>query len=67
VGSAGAEAWAFTTHWVVILTVAPTGAQLAQDPLADQTLLTDACQEAVKDFKVNAVVLGGAGLAELAA
>jgi len=50
-----------------IHTVAPTGAQLATDPLGAQTLLTQACQNAVRDLKVQAVILGGAGLAGLAA
>jgi allantoin racemase len=50
-----------------ILTVAPTGAQLAQDPVAAQALLADACQQAVNEFKANAIVLGGAGLAGWAA
>lgn len=50
-----------------ILTVAPTGGQLAQDPVAAQALLAEACQQAAKDFNVDAVVLGGAGLAGLAA
>lgn len=50
-----------------IHTVAPTGAQLAADPLGAQALLACACQNAVRDFGVQAVVLGGAGLAGLAA
>jgi allantoin racemase len=50
-----------------ILTVAPTGGQLAQDPVAAQALLAEACQQAVKNFNVDAIVLGGAGLAGLAA
>ncbi len=50
-----------------IHTVLPTGAQLAQDPVAARVLLADACQQAVKDFKVKAVILGGAGLAGMAA
>jgi allantoin racemase len=50
-----------------ILTVAPTGGQLAQDPVAAQALLAQACQQAAKDFNVDAIVLGGAGLAGLAA
>lgn len=50
-----------------IHTVAPTGAQLAADPLGAQALLTQACQNAVRDFDVQAVILGGAGLAGLAA
>ncbi|TAG36096.1 MAG: Asp/Glu racemase [Polaromonas sp.] len=47
--------------------VAPTGAQLARDPVAAHSLLVSACQRAVRDFKVNAVILGGAGLAGMAA
>lgn len=50
-----------------ILTVAPTGGQLAHDPVAARALLADACQQAAKDFNVDAIVLGGAGLAGLAA
>ncbi len=50
-----------------ILTVAPTGAQLAADPVAAQALLAEACQQAAKDFNAQAIVLGGAGLAGLAA
>lgn len=50
-----------------IHTVAPTGAQLAQDPVAARSLLCNACQQAARDFKVNAVILGGAGLAGMAA
>ena len=50
-----------------IHTVAPTGAQLAQDPVAARSLLASACQQAARHFKVNAVILGGAGLAGMAA
>jgi allantoin racemase len=50
-----------------ILTVAPTGAQLAADPEAALALLTEACQQAAKEFNAQAIVLGGAGLAGLAA
>lgn len=50
-----------------IATVAPTGAQLAQDPVAARALLALACAQAVKDFNVQAVILGGAGLAGMAA
>ncbi len=49
-----------------IQTVTPTGAQLAADPVAAQALLAAACQTAVRDFKADAVILGGAGLAGLA-
>jgi allantoin racemase len=50
-----------------ILTVAPTGAQLAADPVAALALLSEACQQAAKDFNAKAIILGGAGLAGLAA
>ncbi len=50
-----------------IVAVDATGAQLAQDPIGAKALLADACQRAVKDFDVQAVILGGAGLAGLAA
>jgi allantoin racemase len=50
-----------------IVTVAPTGAQLAQDPVAAHALLANACQQAAKEFNANAIVMGGAGLAGLAA
>ena len=49
-----------------IQTVTPTGAQLAADPVAARALLAAACQTAVRDFKADAVILGGAGLAGLA-
>ncbi len=49
-----------------ITTVAPTGAQLAQDPQGARSLLAQACAQAVKDFDVQAVILGGAGLAGMA-
>lgn len=50
-----------------IHTVAPTGAQLAADPPAAHQLLTQACQEAAARWGVQAVILGGAGLAGMAA
>jgi len=50
-----------------IHTVAPTGAQLAADPAAAQALLLQACQDAVRQLGVQAVILGGAGLAGMAA
>ena len=49
-----------------IHTVTPTGAQLAADPVAAQALLAAACQAAVQDFRADAIILGGAGLAGLA-
>ncbi len=50
-----------------ITTVAPSGAELAKDPAGAQLLLAEACQQAVKDFGANVVILGGAGLAGMAA
>lgn len=50
-----------------IHTVAPSGAELASQPEAAITLLAQACQQAASHWQVDAVVLGGAGLAGMAA
>ena len=50
-----------------IHTVVPTGAQLAADPAAARTLLAHACRDAVRQLGAQAVILGGAGLAGMAA
>jgi allantoin racemase len=50
-----------------IHTVLPTGAQLAADPVAAQALLAQACRDAAARFGVQAIILGGAGLAGIAA
>ena len=50
-----------------IHTVAPTGAQLAADPDAAQKLLAQACRDAARQMHLQAVILGGAGLAGMAA
>lgn len=50
-----------------IHTVIPTGAQLAADPASARTLLAGACQDAARQMEVQAVILGGAGLAGVAA
>ena len=50
-----------------IHTVAPTGAQLAADPIAARALLAQACGDVVRQMGVQAVILGGAGLAGMAA
>ncbi|MGE0348336.1 aspartate/glutamate racemase family protein [Hydrogenophaga sp.] len=50
-----------------IHTVAPTGAQLAADPVAARALLAQACRDASRQLGVQAVILGGAGLAGMAA
>ncbi len=45
----------------------PTGAQLAKDPVAARALLAQACQQTTREFKAQAIILGGAGLAGMAA
>jgi Asp/Glu/hydantoin racemase len=52
---------------VGIHTVIPTGAQLASDPAGAQRLLAQACRDASEQFQVQTVILGGAGLAGMAA
>ncbi len=49
-----------------IRTVAPSGAELAADPAGAQALLARACQAMAREPGVQAVVLGGAGLAGMA-
>ena len=74
----GGEAWrpmlerlawslGYSTSLAGIHTVAPTGAQLAADPDGARSLLAQACRDAAERFGVQAVVLGGAGLAGMAA
>ncbi len=74
----GGEAWrpmlerlawslGFSASLAGIHTVAPTGAQLAADPHGARSLLAQACRDAAQRFGVQAVVLGGAGLAGIAA
>ena len=46
--------------------VAPSGAQLAADPMSARLLLRDACRAAAERFQADAVILGGAGLAGMA-
>lgn len=50
-----------------IHTVVPSGAELASNPEAAIGLLAQACREAAERWQVSAVVLGGAGLAGMAA
>ncbi len=52
---------------VGIHTVKPTGAQLAADPAAARALLAQACRDTARELGVQAVILGGAGLAGMAA
>jgi Asp/Glu/hydantoin racemase len=62
-----AHALGFGDHVCGIHTVAQSGAELARDPVAAQALLTTACQAAAQRFGAQAVILGGAGLAGMAA
>lgn len=62
-----AHALGHSTALTGIHTVTPTGAQLAQDPVAARALLAQACQQAAREFKAQAIILGGAGLAGMAA
>lgn len=55
------------SHLCGIHTVAPTGAQLAQDPVAALALLLKACRMAADTDGCDALILGGAGLAGMAA
>ena len=50
-----------------IQTVAPSGAELAADPQAAHTLLAKACVDAARSSGAQSVILGGAGLAGMAA
>lgn len=50
-----------------IETVAPTGAQLAADPEGARALLAQACRDAVRRSGAQVVIVGGAGLAGVAA
>ena len=52
---------------VGIHTVAPTGAQLMADPEGARAMLARACQEAAERWDAQAVIVGGAGLAGVAA
>jgi allantoin racemase len=53
-------------HCAGVSTVAPSGAEIARNPDAALTLLTDACNAAIKQHRADAVILGGAGLAGIA-
>jgi Asp/Glu/hydantoin racemase len=50
-----------------VRTVAPTGAAIARNPKAAMALLAKGCQACVKEDRADVVILGGAGLAGLAA
>jgi allantoin racemase len=53
-------------HLAGVTTVAPSGADIARDPDAALTLLTDACNAAIDKHQASTVILGGAGLAGIA-
>jgi allantoin racemase len=50
-----------------VRTVAPTGADIARNPKAAMALLAKGCQDCVREDGADVVILGGAGLAGLAA
>jgi allantoin racemase len=50
-----------------VRTVAPTGADIARNPRAAMALLAKGCTACVRDDGADVVILGGAGLAGLAA
>ena len=50
-----------------VRTVAPTGADIARNPKAAMALLTKGCQACAREDGADVVILGGAGLAGLAA
>ncbi|MBU8539659.1 aspartate/glutamate racemase family protein [Falsiroseomonas tokyonensis] len=50
-----------------IRTVAPTGGEIARDPEGALALLTESCRACVEQDGAEVVILGGAGLAGLAA
>ena len=50
-----------------IKTVAPSGAEIARDPQRAHTMLADAANALVEEAEADCVILGGAGLAGIAA
>ncbi len=56
-----------TERLATIKTVAPSGADIARDPEGAYALLAQACNAAVADGEADSVILGGAGLAGIAA
>lgn len=62
VGSMGLE-----SRLAGIATVAPTGADIARDPEGSLEMLAVACRRCVDTLRADSVILGGAGLAGLAA
>jgi allantoin racemase len=50
-----------------VTAVAPSGGDIARDPEAAYSLLSNACNACVRDHGAEAIILGGAGLAGIAA
>ncbi len=57
----------FAARLASVRTVAPTGAEIARNPKAALKLLAQGCQACARDDGAQVVILGGAGLAGLAA
>lgn len=57
----------FGSQLAGIRTVEQSGAELARDPVAAQKMLSNCCVEAAQRFGARAIILGGAGLAGMAA
>ena len=61
-----AQSAGFAEQLACIHTVAPSGAQLAADPVGARAMLARACREAAQQSGARCVILGGAGLAGMA-
>lgn len=57
----------FAPQLAGIHTVKQSGAELARDPVAAHTILADACADAAQRLGAKSIILGGAGLAGMAA
>jgi len=57
----------FAPQLAGVLTVAPSGAEMAADPDGALRVLAQACQEAQARWAPDALIIGGAGLAGMAA
>jgi Asp/Glu/hydantoin racemase len=62
-----AQALGFADALADVFTVAPSGAQLAADPANALPMLAHACRDAARASGADTVILGGAGLAGMAA
>ena len=62
-----AHSLGFGEQLAAIHTVAPSGAELAADPQAAHKLLAKACVDVARSSGAQSVILGGAGLAGMAA